>query len=63
MIEPQAPTPPPETAKPETEAKVKKNKSKRSQQQQAYKGTAALRIPLNTGSAKGAAKSGLNIPK
>ena len=60
MIEPQKITPPPEIVKPETEAKVKKRKSSRQQQQQAQRGTASLRIPLNTG---GPAKSGLNIPK
>lgn len=41
--------------------KVKKPKSKRAQQQQAAKGTSALKIPMNTGSA-GAKTSGLNIP-
>ena len=62
MIEPTAPTPPPEAARPEADAKVTKKKSKRQQAQQASRGTAALRIPLNTGG-EGKAKSGLNIPK
>jgi hypothetical protein len=58
------PTPPPVAVETGDAAKVKKRRTKRQEQQQASSGAAALRIPLNTGSA-GAAKSGagLNIPK
>ena len=65
MLEPEAPVAAPQMATgPEDATKIKKKSSKRKQQQQAASGTAALRIPLNTGSAKGAAKAGsLNIPK
>ena len=64
MIEPQAPVQAPQaTTGPEDAAQLKKKSSKRKQQQQSASGTASLRIPLNTGSAKGASKGGLNIPK
>ena len=41
---------------------VKRRKSKRRALQQASGGTAALRIPLNTGSTPTGGGSGLNIP-
>ena len=55
----EAPTP---VAQGEADAgKLKKKRSKRSQLQQASKGAASLRIPLNTGAKK--PSGGLNIPK
>ena len=66
MIEPQQIVEAPQQVSgQEDAAKLKKRTSKRKQQQQASSGTAALRIPLNTGSARGAAKKtgSLNIPK
>ena len=59
----EAPTPAPtQVAQGEADAgKLKKKKSKRSQLQQASKGAASLRIPLNTGAKK--PSGGLNIPK
>lgn len=67
MIEPEKPLPPPESV-PQGNAdaaKIKKRATKRQQMQQAASGASALRIPLNTGSAGGAAAKaggGLNIP-
>ena len=57
-VEQPRPTPPPELVNAKEKApKISAKKTKRSQQQQASKGTNALRIPLNT-----QAKAGLNIP-
>ena len=66
QIDPEAPAPPPTLVQggDDTEPVVKQRKSKRREVQQASKGTAALRIPLNTGSteAAGGNTGGLNIP-
>ena len=57
-----APTPAPELVNANEKAtKIKQPSSKRAQQQQAAKGTSALKIPLNTGASASKA-SGLNIP-
>ena len=56
-----APTPAPELVNADSKApKVAAPKTKRSQQQQAARGTNALKIPMNTGTA--GKKGGLNIP-
>lgn len=63
MVEPELPTPPPtNVTNGEDSPKVKKRTSKRQQQQQASKGTNALRIPLNLGKGATAKTSSLNIP-
>ena len=57
-VEQPKPTPAPELVNAKEKApKISAKKTKRSQQQQAAKGTNALRIPLSTGKS-----TGLNIP-
>lgn len=66
QVDPEMPAPPPTLVQggDDTEPVVKQRKSKRREVQQASKGTAALRIPLNTGAteAAGGNTGGLNIP-
>lgn len=61
---PEAPPPPQLTqgTGQEDQPVVKQRKSKRKELQQASSGTAALRIPLNTGSKQPQSAGGLNIP-
>lgn len=63
--EPEAPLPPPQMVNDGSQdaPKIQKKQTARQQQQQASTGAKALRIPLNTGVAKGTPNSsGLNIP-
>lgn len=67
QVDAPTPAPPPTLVQgnQEMEPTVKRKKTKRREVQQASRGTAGLRIPLNTGSseAAGGSTGGLNIPK
>jgi len=66
QVDAPTPAPPPVLVQgdQDMEPTVKRKKTKRKEVQQASKGTAGLRIPLNTGSsaAAGGSTGGLNIP-